>query len=282
MRAPLIEALAVQENRGNRVANYELDLLENATDSLNEALLKYEEGEAGEDKAYKFCILHFSHFLELLFKYYVYKAHPLLIYKNPFAKNLNEDSFTIGLPEAIQFLKNEGKEITNEFSKDLDWVKKIRNSIEHHKFSMNVDEVKETVGRLVKTVYEFNESHHAINLDEYLDADTYNSFHELAKSYEFKIKKAVEEADSAQKEAFRGVRPKEYMDVKFQRLECPECSQNTLISNDESSTGYQCTFCENDDSEEIEVDCGICGVPSAKYYMSNTEEWGYICDHHFK
>lgn len=264
------------------MANYELDLLENATDSLNEALLKYEEGEAGEDKAYKFCILHFSHFLELIFKYYVYKAHPLLIYKNPFAKNLDEDSLTIGLPEAIQFLKNEGKDITKEFSKDLDWVKKLRNSIEHHKFSMNVDEVKETIGRLVKTVYEFNQSHHAINLDEYLDAGTYDSFHELAKSYEFRLKKAIEEADNAQKEAFLGVSLKESMDVNFQRLECPECSQNTLVSNDDSSTGFQCTFCENDDSEEIEVACGICGVPSAKYYMSDTEEWGYVCDHHFQ
>jgi len=193
---------------------YELGLLENATDSLNEALLKYQEGVDGEEKAYKFCILHFSHFLELLFKYYVYKSHPLLIYKNPFAKNLNEDSYTIGLPEAIQFLKNEGKEISKEFSQDLDWVKKIRNSIEHHKFSMNVMEVEETIGRLLKTVYEFNASH-------------------------------------------------------------------SLIPNSESETGYQCTFCENNDSDEIEEECGICGVPFAKFFMSYTEEWGYICEHHF-
>lgn len=35
-------------------------------------------------------ILHFSHFMELILKYYVTQAHPLLIYKNPFAKSLGE------------------------------------------------------------------------------------------------------------------------------------------------------------------------------------------------
>lgn len=42
---------------------YELDIKENAMDSLNEALAKYELGEQGELRQYKFAILHFSHFL---------------------------------------------------------------------------------------------------------------------------------------------------------------------------------------------------------------------------
>lgn len=37
---------------------HELDLLENALDSLAEALSKFEEGEDGEHKAYKFAVLH--------------------------------------------------------------------------------------------------------------------------------------------------------------------------------------------------------------------------------
>lgn len=38
------------------MADVELDLLENAIDSLNEALAKYQEGKDGEDKSYKFCV----------------------------------------------------------------------------------------------------------------------------------------------------------------------------------------------------------------------------------
>ena len=47
---------------------HQLDLLENAIDSLNEALAKYEQANTGDIKAYKFCVLHLSHFLELILK----------------------------------------------------------------------------------------------------------------------------------------------------------------------------------------------------------------------
>lgn len=87
---------------------HKLDILDNAISSLREALLKYEEGSSNNLSAYKFAILHFSHFLELLFKHYVTLSHPLLIYKNPFSKNISKEN-TIGLWEAVQFLRNEGK-----------------------------------------------------------------------------------------------------------------------------------------------------------------------------
>ena len=49
-------------------------------------------------------------FFELILKFYVTRAHPLLIYKNPFAKGIKEDSQTIGLHEAINFLNSRPKE----------------------------------------------------------------------------------------------------------------------------------------------------------------------------
>lgn len=57
------------------MARIELDLLENAIDSLNEALAKYQDGLDGNEKAYKFCVQHLSHFLELVLKYYVTQSH---------------------------------------------------------------------------------------------------------------------------------------------------------------------------------------------------------------
>lgn len=62
------------------MSNIELDLLDNAIDSLNEALSKYQQGKKGDTKAYKFCIQHLSHFFELILKFYVTQSHPLLIY----------------------------------------------------------------------------------------------------------------------------------------------------------------------------------------------------------
>lgn len=96
-----------------------LDLLANAIDSLREALEKFEQGSDQKVRAYKFSVLHLSHFLELLFKYHVSQSHPLLIYKNPFSKNIAKEN-TISLWDAIQFLKNEGADFSADFNKDLE------------------------------------------------------------------------------------------------------------------------------------------------------------------
>jgi len=187
------------------MADIELDILENAIDSLNEALSKYQEGKDGNEKAYKFCVQHLSHFLELILKYYVIQSHPLLIYKNPFAKTINEETQTIGLHEAINFLKNEGHDISSKFEKDIKWLKKLRNNIEHHKFEMDVDEVEEAIGRLMSAVVEFDGSHENIDLSSYIDTDQYDLFHMLANTYEGRLKKAETEVKKAEEEAYKGV-----------------------------------------------------------------------------
>jgi len=88
------------------MATHQLDLLENALDSLAEALSNYEEGENGEPKAYKLAVLHMSHFVELIFKYHVAEKHPLLIYKDPFRRNWIEQK-RLRLWEAVNFINNE-------------------------------------------------------------------------------------------------------------------------------------------------------------------------------
>ena len=252
------------------MAQVELDLFENAIDSLNEALTKYQEGINGDEKAYKFCVQHLSHFLELILKFYVTQCHPLLIYKNPFAKTLNEESQTIGLFEAINFLKNEGHDISDKFEKDIKWLKKLRNNIEHHKFSMDVDEVEETIGRLMSAVVEFDESHENIDLSSNISAKQYDLFHELANTYEGRLKKAEEKVE----EALRGLDPKE---DNMSVYHCYECDHDTIIHDEDSNTGYSCTFCGNEESDDIEVECAICRCSWPTGQMSCWEDSEYIC-----
>lgn len=97
------------------MSTHQLDLLENALDSLVEALHKYEQGESGDNKAYKFAVLHMSHFMELIFKHYVAQKHPLLIYKEPFAQKLDRNK-TITLWEAINFINNESEDFIKPVS----------------------------------------------------------------------------------------------------------------------------------------------------------------------
>lgn len=252
------------------MADIELDLLDNAIDSLNEALSKYQEGKDGNEKAYKFCVQHLSHFFELLLKYYVTQSHPLLIYKNPFAKTITHDSQTIGLHEAINFLKNEGHEISDKFEKDIKWLKKLRNNIEHHKFEMDVEEVEDTIGRLMSAVVEFDESHENIDLSSYIGSDQYDLFHMIADTYEGRLKKAEAEVKEAEEEAYKGVSHKEYELVDFQICHCYDCDHDTMIPDGDSSTGYKCVFCGNEESDDIEVECDICGIKAAADEM---ETW---------
>lgn len=247
------------------MANIELDLIDNAIDSLNEALAKYQEGKV-DDKAYKFCVQHLAHFFELILKYYVTQSHPLLIYKNPFSKEINSDSQTIGLHEAINFLKNEGHNISEKFETDIKWLKKLRNNIEHHKFSMNVEEVEDTIGRLMSAVVEFDEAHKTIDLSSYISKDQYDLFHELANTYEGRLKKAIQIAEESDGIIYH----------------CYECDHETLIFNEDSETGYECAFCGNTYSEDIEVDCGICGaqwpIGQMKYLdWSDSDHYEYYC-----
>lgn len=257
------------------MADLELDLLENAIDSLNEALAKYQEGKGGNEKAYKFCVQHLSHFLELILKYYVTQSHPLLIYKLPFAKSIHGESQTIGLLEAINFLKNEGHDVSEKFEKDLKWLKNLRNNIEHHKFSMNVEEVDETIGRLMSAVVEFADAHEDIELSSYISAEQHDLFHELANTYERRLKKAEEEV----KEALSRLDPKE---DNMSVYHCYECDHDTMILNEDSETGYKCTFCGNEDSEDIDIDCGMCGAQWPIWQMkyldwADTDKYEYYC-----
>lgn len=48
-------------------------------------------------------------------------------------------------------------------------------------------------------------------------------------------------------------------DFPTEVLTCPECNFETMIFNESSSTGYKCVYCENEESEEIEIQCTMCG-----------------------
>lgn len=227
------------------MSKHELDLLENAVDSLNEALRKYQEGIAGNSGAFKFAILHFSHFIELLLKHYVTLSHPLLIYKNPFSKNIQKEN-TIGVWEAVQFLKNEGHDIPDEFNKDLEWFKKLRNDIEHHKFSLDIDEVKSVLGRLMQAVNEFNDVVDSFTLKEHVESKLLETFENLADEYKARLAAAREKAA---KES----------DLDF-GYNCWCCGNyGTVTCN---GGVYKCHFCGE---ETKELECCVCGGKMPEY-----------------
>lgn len=168
---------------------HKLDLHENALDSFNEALTRFREGTAGNVKAYKFAIQHLSHSIELLFKSHIAQIHPLLIYKNPFTTKPLDRELTIGLWDAVQFLKNTDDPISKDFEADLLWLKKLRNEIEHSRFDMDVPTVRATMGRLVESVKDFHE-HFDDDLSAFVTQANLPLFGELSDEYKRSIGEA--------------------------------------------------------------------------------------------
>lgn len=251
------------------MSKHELNLLDNAIDSLHESLVKYEQGENGDVKAYKFAILHISHFLELIFKYHLFNQDPLSIYISSSSKDSKK---TISFWTAVELISKETGEIqkSSDFRVDLDWLKKLRNDIEHHKFEMNVDEVKDSLGRIFRSLLEFLELFSDLSLEDLIPENLLRSFKLLSNEYERRRQDAINEAQLREHNAYACVKPKYRGDVNFNRYTCPDCNSPTMIPDDDSSSGYRCLFCENEESCEIPVNCDACGV---EYTTDEMNTW---------
>lgn len=110
-------------------------------------------------------------------------ALPLLVYKNPFSKDLKREN-TIGMWEAVQFLANEGKPSDKAFVADLKWIKDLRNDIEHSQFDMDVPTVRKTMGRLVQAITEFHSDvSEEDELEAFVSKENMPLYQELADEY---------------------------------------------------------------------------------------------------
>ncbi len=286
------------------VMEYQLDLQENAIDSFNEALAKYELGQRGELRQYKFAILHLSHFLELVLKLYIVTVDENLLYSDCYKQiatrakqesisllnaynKIIEDGvdlgrfiegkskpYTITLDQALNFAKCEKCGITGvdfvdiDFCNDIAWIKNLRNDIEHYQFRLTPKDARLCIGRLVRGVAEFIDIFDLFNLEDEVGADNLQIFQTLADEYSHRLSEAKKEVEEREAEAFYGVRHKFYELVDWKVYECPECSNDTMIPSDESSTGYKCTFCQNEDSDDIDVACDCCGAQAPSSEMS--------------
>ncbi|MGM8910191.1 hypothetical protein ACS8FB_08725 [Psychrobacter sp. 1U1] len=291
-----------------------LDIKSNALDSFNEALVKFESGQQGNPTAFKFSILHLSHCLELVLKMYVQTLDKDLVYSKCYkhlVKKAKEDSvdllaahvslvasgfdfstllvgqtnpYTITVDQALSIVVNEtcsstgNKFVDDQFITDITDMKDLRNSIEHYEFEFTVKEVRLCIGRLVRGLDEFTDIFSLFSLENEVGKDRFSVFSVLVDEYEHAVSEAHHDVTEAKNASFRGVRPKHTMFIEWNVYYCESCHYDTLIPNEDSLTGYRCTYCKNEESGEIEIDCDICGSPWANREMSYWgEEVGNVC-----
>jgi hypothetical protein len=242
------------------MSTFELDLLGNALDSLAEALSKFEDGDDGNEKSFKFAVLHMAHFVELIFKYHITQKHPLLIYKHAFAEKLDRNQ-TITFWDAVNFISNEDSEnVSKEFRSDLAWLKRLRNDIEHHKFELNVASVRQTLGRLFQALLEFLTAHSDLDIASRIPSETMTIFKRLSDEYLFRLHDAKKRCDAIEAEHGDPTDP----DAPLSVVDCSNCGNPTFAIDEASATGYRCLMCESDESDEMPAWCASCNSPSTR------------------
>ncbi|ANS42370.1 hypothetical protein [Serratia inhibens] len=291
-----------------------LDMKSNAIDSFNEALAKLESAQTGDLKSYKFTILHLSHAIELVLKMYLQTLDENLVFSKCYKKvkqrasekkidllaafyELEDDGFdfraviaghdnplTVNVSDVLAIAKNEkcgttgNNFVDQEFIDDIDWMKGVRNAIEHFQFEFTVKEVRLCIGRLVRGLDEFSDIFSLFDLEKEVGKHCYETFQVLADEYEHSLAEAHMDVREAKDALFKGTRPKHQMFIEWNEYYCEECNNETLIPNDDSKTGYKCTFCGNEESGKIEVDCDVCGLLWANEEMSNWgENLAHVC-----
>jgi len=245
--------------------DHSLDLKQNSIDSLEESINFYQLAVADESK-YKFCIILYFHFVELLLKSCIEEINPLLCYVKPYSEKIAKEK-TVSWGQAIQVLINSGNSFNADLKKQIISLSKIRNNIIHYKFEYNTNEIRKVITDTMSGLAEFYEDLTGENILDCVNEKTKSLLGEIESEYSRELHlaqaEALEEADG------------ESDDVK----DCEICgSQNTAVWNNEGS--LHCFYCEENDRLE---ECGRCTTECRTSEMSHfgrTEDGDiiYMCD----
>ena len=229
---------------------FSFDIKSDAIDSFNEALAKYEQGQAGDTKSFKFAITHLAHCIELVLKMYLQTLDEFLVFSKCFkevAKRAKSDGSD--LLSAFTALKGEGfdleslvqghpcphtvtveqalsvamcevckitgnKFVGQDFVDDINWMKGLRNSIEHFEFDFTPKEVRLCIGRLIRGLAEFADIFSLFDLESEVGKERFHVFEVLADEYSHLLAEANQTVADAKRELFSGVRPKHQMFIE--------------------------------------------------------------------
>lgn len=181
-------------------AKIEFDLLSNAIDSLHHAIDHF--APLGEDPVasdYKRAILDVAHVVELLLKERLSREHPALIWRKV-EKYPSLDEQTVTVDEAIARLDAICRvKISAEDRAAIDVSKRLRNSIQHFRFSITEKEAKISIGKMLAFILDFSERElaHSIRRDLQRDERLQDllAIHEFYREYDKRVEAEMRSKD---------------------------------------------------------------------------------------
>lgn len=222
----------MKEKHTTQESTLELNLFDNACDSLSEAIRKYEASLGGDKTALKHAVLYLSHFVELFLKTYVAKQHPLLIFANPSGDITKNDAKTITINDAIKILQNCGIKIPRALGGDIDKLSKKRNQITHYKVSIDSGEFVKRISRLLADITIFDRINLGLNICDHINEDVWAI---VSKNVDDEIRKL----EAAENEA-----KKRWELAGVDSIEtCPKCYHETTYTSEDLGM-IKCAFCD--------------------------------------
>jgi hypothetical protein len=129
-------------------------IFENAIDSLRIGMEFFRRDSSYS--SHKHAILTVYHAIELLLKEQLHRINPVLIYKN-IDKKVTDDSFTVGLADAITRLENIGNQFPGDQRAIVEKIQGRRNRIEHHRYDRKDAEDEIIIAEALKFIFYFAE-----------------------------------------------------------------------------------------------------------------------------
>ncbi len=129
----------------------ELNLLENAMDSIEHDLVHYVEGKENIGD-YKFAIIHITQGVELILKERLRREHWVLIYEKV---EKPDKSRTIGFNSAIERLQNICNIDLAKYIEGLRKLREVRHEIQHYQVSITEERATTLVGNNIPFLLEF-------------------------------------------------------------------------------------------------------------------------------
>ena len=216
-------------------------MVENALDSLREAMNYYHEGDAKENATqYKFSILLAAHCAELLLKEILRQKHQALLFEDiDHVKNIHsDDNQTVGYKTAIQRVKRLCEVDLRQYGTYLDELGEVRNKIQHFKYSINGEYHKVLMARAFSAIEFLFRDVLDLRFDDYkeiIDESDIEFLHEDATTKKARKADIVKEFIDGRATKFHF----EYADGKFIEISCPICGTECLAVDG----GIKCKFC---------------------------------------
>lgn len=239
--------------------NVSIALRKNSYDFIEKGL---EAIISDNEQEYKYAILHLYSGIILFLKDVLYKEHWVLIFQdvdkadksklfNGTIKSVNHDTLINRLRKINIF------NLSEEFYKELNWLREQRNKIEHLHNKLNPHEVRSRIAIFLNRIYEIyhdyeSSSNNVVDLENRNIVVGYKSLFELIKNYSFEFDDFIEK---------RLALIKGRLKESFLVLRCPNCSQKTLevIPDDLRCI---CHFCSTSSSAD-------------EFYYNNSKDYLY-------